>query len=121
MYPHTGCNTCHKNKKQNLKYGNLPAKEAQAIPWDRLLVDLIIPYKSIREGYNYPLILKALTIIYPATEWFEIVQHNEKHADTIGDLVEKTFLCIYTRPTIIKYDWGNKSLGHAFKNDLIEK
>ena len=25
-------NTCQKNKKQNLKYGKLPANEAEAIP-----------------------------------------------------------------------------------------
>ena len=39
------CNSCQKNKKQNLKCGKLPAKEAEAIPWDRLFVDVIVPYK----------------------------------------------------------------------------
>ena len=34
-------NTCQKNKKHNLKYGKLLSKEAEAIPWDRLLVDII--------------------------------------------------------------------------------
>ena len=39
------CDTFQKNKKPNLTYGKLPAKEAEAIPWDRLLVDIILPYK----------------------------------------------------------------------------
>ena len=39
------CKTCQKNKKQNFKYGKLHSKEAEAIPWDRLLVDLRGPYK----------------------------------------------------------------------------
>ena len=70
------CNTCHKNKKQNFKYEKLPAKEAEAIPWDRLSVDLIDPYTIIREGYNYPLTLKTLTMIDPETGWFGIVGYN---------------------------------------------
>ena len=50
----------------------------EAIPWDRLLVDLIGPHKIRREGNDKPLILKSLTKIDPETIWFEIVQHNEK-------------------------------------------
>ena len=42
------CDTFQKNKKQNFKYGKLPAEEAEAIPWDRLSVDLIVPYKIKR-------------------------------------------------------------------------
>ena len=41
------CNTGQKTRK-NLKYGKLPAKEAEYITWERLLVDLIIPYKIRR-------------------------------------------------------------------------
>ena len=37
------CDTCQRFKKQQKKYGHLPAKEAEAIPWDRLCVDLIGP------------------------------------------------------------------------------
>ena len=52
-------NTYQKNRKQNLKYGKLPAKEAGAIPWDRLSIDIIGPYKIRREGRDNPLILKS--------------------------------------------------------------
>ena len=81
------CRTCQKNKKQNLKYGKLPTKEAEAIPWDRLSIDLIGQYKIRREGHDEPLILKALTIIEPSAGWFEIVLYNDKQADTIANLV----------------------------------
>ena len=64
------CNNCYKNKKQNLKYGKLPVNKAEAIPRDRLLVDIIGPYKIRRESHDYPLILTSLTMIYPATGWF---------------------------------------------------
>ena len=37
--------TCKKNEEQNLKYGKLTTKKVEDIPWDRLLVDLIGPYK----------------------------------------------------------------------------
>ena len=62
-------NNCQKNKKQNLKYGKLPAKEAEAILWERLLVDLIGPYKIRRESYDGPLIPKWLTMIDLDTAW----------------------------------------------------
>ena len=53
------CEICQKNKKQNKKYGHLPVKEAETVPWDRLSVDLIGPYKINRVGsekqYNTPI------------------------------------------------------------------
>ena len=69
-----------KRRKQNLKCGKLPPKEVEAIPWYRLLVDLIGSYKIRRECHDDPLILKALTIIDPATGWFETLQYNNKQA-----------------------------------------
>ena len=51
------CKTCHKNKKQNLKYGKLTAKKEEYIPLDTLLVDLICPYESTREDPGESIIL----------------------------------------------------------------
>ena len=59
------CKNCQRNNKKILKYGHLPAKEAETIPWDILLVDLIGPYKISREGREKYLILKSLTMIDP--------------------------------------------------------
>ena len=85
------CATCQKCKKQKIKYGHLPAKEAEATPWERLCVDLIGPYKIKREGKE-PLLLKAVTMIDPATGWFEIVQYDDKKSITVANLVEQTWL-----------------------------
>ena len=70
-----------KKQKKGLKYGYLHDKEAEAIPWDRILVDLIGPYNIRREGHANPLIIKSLNMIYPATRWSEIIQHEDKQAD----------------------------------------
>ena len=77
------CNTCQKKMKQNFKYGKLSAKEAEAIPWDRLSVDLIGPCVIKKEGHDDPLMLKAVTTIETETGWLEIAQYNEKQAATI--------------------------------------
>ena len=60
-------------------------------------------------------------MIDPVTRRFEILQYNYSHAAKIDNLVEQALLCIYTRPTIITQNQGNELLGHAFKNDLIQK
>ena len=60
-------------------------------------------------------------MIYPATGWFGVVQHNYKQEYTIANLVEKSWICKYQRPTIIIYEHGNEFLGRAFKYDLIKK
>jgi hypothetical protein len=39
----TCAGTCHTQKQQSKKYGLLPEKEAEAMPWARLCVDLIGP------------------------------------------------------------------------------
>ena len=115
------CNTCQKNKEQNLNYGKLPAKEADAISWNRSSVYIIGPCKIRIEGHDDPVILKNLTIIYPETRWFGILKYNGKEAATISNLVEKTCLCRYHLPIIITYNQGNEFLGHRFKNNLIKK
>jgi len=39
------CPTCQLNKPKNQKFGHLPAKVADEIPWDKLCIDLVGPYK----------------------------------------------------------------------------
>ena len=91
------------NKKQNLKYGILTTKGAEAIPWDRLSVDLIVPYTNMREVRDKPIIIKALAIIHVVTGWFEIVQYNDKQESIIPNIVDQTWLCRYQFLMIITY------------------
>ena len=39
------CPKCQLIKRNKLKYGHLPPKEAESLPWKKLCVDLIGPYK----------------------------------------------------------------------------
>ena len=64
------CDVCQRCKKQKKKYGHLPPKKAETIPWKRVNVDLIGPYtiKTKRKTYQ----LQCMTMIDPVTNWFEI-------------------------------------------------
>ena len=66
-----------RTKWSTKRYGELPAKLVEEIPWNKLCVDLIGPYK-IRRKWREPLILKFVTMIDPVTEWFEIMQYKNK-------------------------------------------
>jgi len=67
------CPICQRNKKKQKKYGHLPPKEAEAIPWDKLCVDTIGTYKIRRRGKPV-LTCTCVTMIDPATGWFELQQ-----------------------------------------------
>ena len=112
------CDTCQRFKKQQKKYGHLPAKDAEAVPWDRLCVDLIGPY-TIKRKDGKELILKAVTMIDPATGWFEVQEYKDKRAATIANIVEQTWYARYPWPTIITYDRGNEFIGHAFEKKFV--
>ena len=51
---------------------------------------------------------------------FEMVQYNDKQADTIPNIVEQAWICRYPSPTIITYDHRNEFISHKFKNDTIK-
>jgi hypothetical protein len=50
--------------------------------------------------------LLALTVIDPATGWFEIVKDTNKSATSIQDLFHNTWLACYPRPQFIVFDNG---------------
>ena len=76
------CPTCQKNKRKVKKYGWLPPKDAEAEPWDKMCIDLIGPYKIRRKGKE-DLICRCVTMIDPATGWFEIHEYDDKRSITI--------------------------------------
>jgi len=80
-------------------------------------VDLIGEHKTRRKD-GAMLKMKALTMIDPATGWFEIVQYDDKRAITIANLVEQQWLTRYPRPSLITYDRGSEFIGHEFKNTV---
>jgi hypothetical protein len=62
-------------QEETKKVWILPPKLAEATPWDKLCVNLIGPYKIRRKG-NKDLICRCVTMIDPATGWFEIQQFS---------------------------------------------
>jgi hypothetical protein len=104
------CDTCQRAKRTTKKYGHLPAKEAEADPWEVLCVDLVGPYTIKRRGKKN-LILWCLTMIDPATGWFEMREIPNKEAITVANLVEQTWLTRYPWPNQIVFDRGKEFMG----------
>jgi Integrase core domain len=94
------------NQKERKKYELLPPKIAESDPWVMVCVDLVGPLiiKTPLKTHS----LLALTMIDPATGWFEIVQANSKTATSIQDLFQNTWLARYPRPQFIVLDNGGE-------------
>ena len=60
-------------------------------------------------------------MIDPVTVLLEIIQCGDKHATSIVNLVETTWLARYPCPTEITYDQGLESTGREFIKPLIEE
>jgi hypothetical protein len=67
------CHTCHVNKRHKNKYGNLPRQLVITNPWETLGVDLIRPY-TLKGKDGTEIDFMCLTMIDPASSWFEIVE-----------------------------------------------
>jgi transposase InsO family protein len=109
------CPTCQRNKRKVKKYGWLPPKEAEASPWDKMCIDLIGPYTIRRKGKN-DLICKCVTMIDPATGWFEIHHYNDKRSITVANIAEQEWFSRYPWPTQITYDRGGEFIGKDFQS-----
>jgi hypothetical protein len=100
------CAICKTTKVRNSKYGLLPPKNPEAIPWHTLCIDLIGPYKF---GDEKNLVqLHCLTMIDPATGWFEIAEIPTKKADDVVNILEFSWLTRYPWPTEIIMDRGKE-------------
>ena len=78
------CRTCAKQKKKQTKRGLLPVKaNVESIPWHTLCIDLIGPYTYGQKENQIS--LHCMTMIDPATGWFEIVEIPTKRADYIAN------------------------------------
>lgn len=127
------CVRCQKGKSRKRKYGHLPPKEAVTRPWQTVCVDLIGP-KTLKAADGTAMDFMCLTMIDPASGWFEIVElpttlrvksarngetteeyiHDTSSA-TISHLFNKAWLSRYPRPLNVVCDNGSE-----FKLHLIE-
>ncbi len=67
------CRSCQDNKRRSRKYGHLPPKTVITYPWECLCIDLISPY-TLKGKDNLQIDFMALTMIDPASSWFEIAE-----------------------------------------------
>jgi hypothetical protein len=109
------CNVCRSLKKRFNKYGLVPPKEPQAIPWHTLCVDLIGPYQWGSKEKGTAFSLTCLTMIDPATGWFEICEVPNKRADYIVNYLEQHWLTRYPWPTEIVMDRGTEFCAEVAK------
>jgi hypothetical protein len=100
------CNLCQIHKKNCKQYGKIPAKLAEATPWEIVCVDLVGPW-SIKTPSGVKK-LRAFTAIDPATGWFEISDIPNKEAGTVMDIFHNNWLCRYTRPIQVTADNGSE-------------
>jgi hypothetical protein len=98
----------------------LPEKDAEAMPWDRLCIDLIGPYeiKSNVKGVKIPP-LKAVTMIDPATGWFKIKQYDDKKSITVTNIVEQEWLTCYPLPYLVTLDHSSEFIGQDFHDICV--
>ena len=111
------------NKKQKHKYGKLLPKLAITNPWEAVCVNLIGPY-TLKGKDKTQIDFMCITMINPATSWFEIVElpisqqvldiptgtkgqkgkdkhiqsqqpYFDKTSATVGRLVNKTWFSCY--------------------------
>ena len=83
------CNICKRQKAKNKNFGHPPPKPTpEIIPWHTPCIDLMGPYK-FGEG-KHQAVSHALTMIDPATGWFEIAETDEKSADEVVNCLKFT-------------------------------
>ena len=63
-------------------------EEAEDKIWYELCVYLLGQYKINRKGKK-ALICRYVTMIDPATVWFEICQYNDKRSITVANILEQ--------------------------------
>ncbi len=68
------CQSCQVNKRHSQKYGHLPPKLVITTPWKALCVDLILGPYTLKGKDGSSIDFMCLTMIDPATSWFEIVE-----------------------------------------------
>jgi transposase InsO family protein len=81
-------------------------------------VDTIGPYKIKQKGSKTDVELQCLTMIDPATGWFEMTRIPNKLAHTIAQKTETTWLTRYPWPQRIICDRGTEFLGE-FREMII--
>lgn len=111
------CHVCQLNKpKPHPKLGKVPEKNPEVVPWKTVCIDLVGPYTlggKTKQTKKYETTLHAMTMIDPATGWFEIVQVPNKRADEIANLFEMNWIMKYPWPQEVVMDRGSEFMAEV--------
>jgi hypothetical protein len=105
------CQVCQMTKKENnrKKYGLFPPKiaesDTQSLVHGLCGSDVTTPFTIRTPAKTHSLL--ALTMIDPATGWFEIVKATNNSATSIQDLFHNSWLAHYSQTQFIVFDNGN--------------
>jgi len=101
------CDVCQRVKGPRKKYGKLPVKvHPPLVPWNRVDVDLIGPFTVNTPKGKFE--LRALTMIDPATGWFEVKDVVSPSAKDAMEAFDDTWLSRYPRPEFLGFDGGSE-------------
>jgi transposase InsO family protein len=110
------CHACQLNKLTGPGYGKLPPREATALPFQEVAVDLIGPWRVTVN--NETLEFYALTCIDLATNFPEAIRIRSKHVSHVGMHFENIWLSRYPRPMKCIHDQGTEFIGADFQEVL---
>jgi len=104
------CENCAASEERDQKIGLLPPKPTpEIIPWHTLHVDLASPCKFGDEKKPETHIeLHCMTMVDPATGFFEIVEIGQMTANVIANWLEIHWLTRHPWPTEISMDKGRE-------------
>jgi transposase InsO family protein len=105
------CAVCQAIKPTKQKFGYLPEKEPDVEPWKTLCIDLIGPY-TIGKG-QHTTVLYAMTMIDPATGWFEICEIPKRDSFVAATTLEAVWLNRYPWPEQVVLDRGKEFMGEV--------
>lgn len=119
-------------KKRNYKYGKIPAKKFSTddvTPWHTVCVDCIGPIeftvkkRTVIEEREVlkkkKMKMQALTMIDPATNWFEIEIIDKIDSVETAFAFDRAWLCRYPRPLCCVHDNGKEFTGAEFQEMLL--
>jgi hypothetical protein len=107
------CHACQLNKLTGPGYGQLPPREATALPFQEVAIDLIGPWRVMVQNETFE--FYALTCIDLATNFPEAIRIRSKHASHVGMHFENIWLARYPRPIKCIHDQGTEFIGADFQ------
>jgi transposase InsO family protein len=110
------CHACQFNKLTGPGYGQLPRREAMALPFQEVAIDLIRPWQVTVQNETFE--FYALTCIDLATNFPEAIRIHSKHASHVGMHFVNIWLSRYPRPMKCIHDQGTKFIGADFQEVL---